>query len=173
MKRIKTTPVTREDAEALVIQIACAVNRQREIIAEIDARTLELKERHKDELAGIAKSIKEKSTVVQSWAEENPEDFGKAKSLRLAGGTIGFRTGTPKLVLLTRKWTWEKVLEAVQRILPDFIRNKPEVDKEAIIARREELAEFLPMVGLEVAQGESFFIEPDLSDHAATLKEAA
>ncbi len=82
----------------------------------------------------------------------------------MLSGTLGFRTGTPALKLLSRAWNWQKVLEACQFILPAFIRNKPEIDKEQIIAQRDELREFLPKVGLKVDQGESFFVEPKLTE---------
>ena len=65
---------------------------------------------------------------------------------------------------LSRAWTWEKILEKVRAVLPAFVRERPEVDKEAIISQAEDLKEYLPMVGVKVTQGESFFIEPNLTD---------
>ena len=61
-------------------------------------------------------------------------------------------------------WSRRPVTAAVERLLPNFIRNKPEVDKEAIIGQRDDLAEFLPKVGLKVMQEESFYVEPKLTE---------
>jgi phage host-nuclease inhibitor protein Gam len=75
----------------------------------------------------------------------------------------GFRSGTPSLALLNRKWNWEKVLAACQSVLPNFIRNKPEIDKAAIILQREELAEVLPLIGVKVKKAEGFFVDANLT----------
>lgn len=172
-KRIKPASITRHDAERLVTEIAALANDQRAINSALDAEIIAARDKVKVPLANIAASIKEKSALVRAWADENPDAFDKRKSIDFANGTIGFRTGTPKAALLNRSWTWEKVLDAVTRILPAFVRNKPEIDKEAIIGQREELSEYLPMVGIKVVQEETFFIEPRLTDDDATVREAA
>lgn len=154
---------TRAKAEALLGEVATLTierNRQKN---ELDGILTTAREQFEGGIGAVQKQIDEKAALLEVWASSHPEEFPKdRKSLALLHGVIGFRTGTPKLGLITRKWTWETVLEAVGRILPNFVRNKPEVDREAIIAQRDELAEFLPMVGLKVTQAESFFIEPNL-----------
>ncbi len=116
-------------------------------------------------LAECAQALQVKTEALRAWAEANPDQFAKGrKSIEFLSGTLGFRTGTPKLALVSRAWTWVKALAAVQLLLPSFIRSVPEIDKEAIIAQREELAEFLPKCGLKVAQDESFFVEPKLTE---------
>ena len=114
--------------------------------------------------------IEREKAYAQScyWVEENIVPEFRTAVL------YGFRTGTPRLVLLNRKWNWALVLEKVQALLPNFIRNKPEIDKEALISQRAELAEFLPMVGVKVTQAEAFFVEPKLENlENATTREAA
>lgn len=173
--RIKstTTIITRDQAEALVAEIADLSIDQREIKNTMDAEILAIKDRHTAELARIGATITERHQIVQSWAQANPDAFGKIKSIQFQCGKVGYRTGTPKLTLLNRTWTWDKVLAAVERVLPAFTRSKAEIDKEAIINQREELAEYLPMIGVKVAQDESFFIEPDLSALPTRITEAA
>jgi phage host-nuclease inhibitor protein Gam len=166
--RIKVTPtaipiVTREQAESLINDIALTVANKRRISADLDEQLLAIKEKYKPQLDECDAVIKANSELVQIWADANPEEFAKRKSIAFPAGTVGYRTGTPALRLLNKQWSWERVLEAVQRILPSFVRTKPEVDKEAILNQRDELQEFLPMVGLKVAQAETFFIEPDLT----------
>ena len=79
---------------------------------------------------------------------------------------VGFRTGTPKLALLNRQWTWEKVLAAVRQLLPNFIRETPTVDKEALIAQRDDqnLQYALPLCGMKIVQDESFYVEPKIEE---------
>jgi phage host-nuclease inhibitor protein Gam len=88
---------------------------------------------------------------------------------------IGFRTGTPKLALAKRGGNWNAALECVKAFLPAFIRNKPEIDKEALIAQRDDepVKWALPQCGLKVTQGESFYIEPHLEQVAEKVQEVA
>jgi phage host-nuclease inhibitor protein Gam len=159
---------TRADAEVYMNDIALAENTRRELIARRDAEVLAVNERFAFILADWDKLIKERTEQLQNWAQDHPEEFPKGrKSIDMAAGVLGFRTGTPKLKLLGRSWTWDKVLAAVQHTLPAFVRSKPEVDKEAILNQRDELAYALPMVGLRVDQDESFYIEPKLTDTEA------
>jgi len=112
--------------------------------------------------------------VLRAWAEASPDQFPKGiKSLALAAGTLGFRTGTPKLALLSRAWNWEKVLTQAQRLIPAFIRSKPELDKEAILSQRDEeiLQYAIKACGMKVVQDESFYIEPNLTDTDARQTE--
>lgn len=173
--RIKATtaPLTRADADRLIREIAELTIEQRDRKNDIDAQILAIREAHSPRLDEIKVALGDKTNLVQSWAQENPDAFGKLRSLQFESGRIGYRTGTPKLKLLNRKWSWETCLSAVEKILPSFIRTKPEIDREAIINQREELTEFLPLVGLKVEQDETFFVEPDLAKLEARIKEAA
>lgn len=157
----------RAEAETHVNTVAALVNERRGIAAAMDEKILNLKQEYELELANLDAQIKVGTDNLEAWAIANPAEFGKAKSIEFLAGRIGFRTGTPKLALLSRAWNWERVTAAVQSLLPNFIRNKPEVDKEAIIAQRVELEEFLPSVGVKVTQGESFFVEPKLTEEQA------
>jgi phage host-nuclease inhibitor protein Gam len=154
---------SRAEAETSVNLVAGLINERRAVAAELDAKTLELKSEYDLELAGLDVQIKRGFEDLEAWAIANPDEFGKQKSIEFLAGTVGFRTGTPKLVPLNRKWTWEKITAAVQQWLPNFIRSKPEVDKAAIISQRDELSAFLPSVGLQVTQGETFYVEPNLT----------
>jgi phage host-nuclease inhibitor protein Gam len=167
-KRIKS-PITdllesRDAAERVMSDLTSNVNRQRYVVSRRDKAVLEITKPYDEDLAGLATRIAAQTESLRAWAEANPAEFGKRKSIEMIDGTIGFRTGTPALKLLSRAWNWAKALAAVERTLPNFIRSKPEIDKEAIISQREELKEFLPSCGLKVDQGETFFVEPKLSE---------
>lgn len=165
IKKNLPTIRSREEAEARMNDLASTANNRRRLVAQRDAEVLAINSKFEGRLATCEQAIDEATDALRVWAESFPEEFPKGrKSLELVSGTLGFRTGTPKLALLSRAWTWEKVTEAVQRWLPNFIREKPEVDKENILNQREELEPLLARCGVKVLQGESFFIEPKLSD---------
>jgi len=160
---------TREEAEAAMHDLAAAANNKRRLTATMDKRILAIKEAAEPDLAACDALIKERTEELRGWAESHPELFEKKKSLELFAGRLGFRTGTPKLALLGRNFTWESVTQLVCQFLPNFIRSRPEVDKEAILAQRDEEAvkAILPRCGLKVVQQEGFYAEPTLTDAEA------
>jgi phage host-nuclease inhibitor protein Gam len=153
------TPRTKADMEILVAQIAGMKRAEADLKLRLDERIAAIKELFDEELATVAAQLEPLKVAAESWATSNPEAFGKNKSIKFLQGTVGFRTTTPKLEPLNKKWTWALITSAVERMLPNFIRSKPEVDREGILGQRDELAEFLPLVGLKVSQSESFFVD--------------
>jgi len=160
MKKIKD----RNEAESAMNMLALATNNRRKFIAKSDAEKLAVDTKYQGSIAVCDESIAEIEAGLSEWAEANPNEFGKKKSIKFASGTIGFREGNFKLEKISKAVSWEKVLQAVQALLPNFIRNAPEIDKEAILAQRVELAPILPQCGLRVVQGERFYAKPDLTN---------
>jgi phage host-nuclease inhibitor protein Gam len=158
---------SRVEAEATVGEIAnCILNRIK-LTAQMDARIVEVRKAYEMNLSAIESFVESKTEALRIWAEANPQEFPKdRKSIDLVQGIIGFRTGTPKLVPLNRRWTWEKILTALQTYLPAFLRDRPEIDKASILAQRDEplIKETLPLVGLKVVQDEEFYVEPKLTE---------
>jgi phage host-nuclease inhibitor protein Gam len=164
IKETITAPATRAEAEALMNEIALTVNNQRKLTAQMDATILAVREKYAESLSLCEDGVKLGMERMKLWALQNEREFGHAKSVQFAAGTIGFRTGMPEVALLNRQWTWKKALEAVEAFLPAFIRKKPEIDKEAIVAQREDakVKAALPRVGLAVVQYETFYVDPKL-----------
>ena len=161
---------SRAEAEAAMNELSLAANNRRKFIARLDADKLAAEERHAANIAACDAAIKEKSDALRAWAEANPADFGKKKSIDFAAGTLGFRTGTHKLKLLAR-WTWDKVLTAIEERAFNFTRSTPEVDKESILTfyssatdKASVEAKVLAPIGVKVVQDESFYVEPKLTD---------
>jgi phage host-nuclease inhibitor protein Gam len=167
--RIKTNTraITREEAENLVHEIAVAENLRRIIKATLDEKTLAIREKYAPDIAAADVEIKANSALVQAWAEANPDDFGKKKSIVFRSGTVGFRTGTPKAK--TRAgFTWARVLEKLKSVAWGFafVRVSEEAAKDELIAAATQSRitnDELQQIGVEVVQDESFFIEPDLT----------
>lgn len=76
-------------------------------------------------------------------------------------GTIGFRTGTPKLKTL-KGFTWASALTLVKEFLPGYIRQAEEIAKDKLLADRDykNMPEQMAKCGIQVAQDEIFFVEP-------------
>ena len=95
----------------------------------------------------------------------------------MAHGTIGFRTGTPKLKTL-KGFTWASALQLAKKFLPfNYIRQTEDIAKDRLLADRdlEEIAvydtptgdtrtvtmrEAMSVCGIQVVQDEAFYVEP-------------
>ena len=104
--------------------------------------------------------------MLQSFATEHRDDlFSKKKSLEMAHGVIGFRTGTPKLKTL-KGFTWASALQMVTEFLPDYIRQSWEIAKDKLLVDRDEDAMVVKMAkcGITVVQDETFYVDPKKED---------
>jgi phage host-nuclease inhibitor protein Gam len=169
-KRIKLSAAplpalnTRAEVEAAVNDIAILTLRKTRIVADMDEHIAAIREKFSPLIEIADSHLRAKTEALRDWALANPAEFGKRKSITFGLGSIGFRIGQPKLSLLSRAWNWKKALDAVRMWLPAFIRGVPEIDAEAIIAQRDELATDLPKCGLKVTQDESFYVDPNLTE---------
>ena len=170
-KRVKKTiisGVTREQADAAFAQYAKAVAQSEKITAEIELQCAKIREKFANQLAALNDDAEQAFDTLQSFATENQAElFSKKKSLEMAHGIIGFRTGTPKLKTL-KGFTWASALLLVKEFLPDFIRKTEEIAKDKMLADRESegMIEKLSKCGITVAQDETFFVEPKKEDAA-------
>lgn len=176
------TVATRDEAEAVMNELALVANNKRKIIAARDAAVLAINERFESGLAQCDEELAAKTDALRVWAESNPDQFPKdRKSLALLSGTLGFRTGTPKLATLSRAFTWAKVLTLIlSRKMRRLVRTKVEVDKEAVLARCGTVkaptrfqSKVLPALGMKLVQEESFFVEPELTEMETRQTQAA
>lgn len=106
--------------------------------------------------------MKMSSKQQQAFATENQAElFTKKKSLDMTHGTIGFRTGTPKLKTL-KGFTWASAVNLVKEFLPSFIRTSEEVAKDKLLADRDEegMTEKMAKCGIQVVQDETFYVDP-------------
>ena len=172
-KKTVISGVTREAAEEAFAQYAKADASINKIQAEVELKCAQIREKWQDKLSALTVERGEAFDVLQGFAAEHPELFTKKKSLEMVHGTIGFRTGTPKLKTL-KGFTWASALELVKRVLPVYVRVKEEIAKDRLIDDRDvedvrievgggevvPMAEAMKGCGLEVVQDETFFVEP-------------
>jgi len=159
---------TRDEAEATMNELANCANNKRKLQVRLDSAVLKLQEEAAPGISQCDAAIIAKSDALRAWAEANPGEFLKGrKSIDFLSGTLGFRTGTPKLGLLSRAWSWEKVLQVLKSnpMYQKFVRTKEEVDKERILATAAQEKCFDPgYMGMKITQDESFYVEPKLTD---------
>lgn len=160
------TGVSRELAEKAFTEYAKAVAEENRLTADMEMRMVKLRDSYSMELTLCRTTKAETFEVLQSYAMEHREElFSKKKSLEMAQGTIGFRTGTPQLKTM-KGFTWSSVLNLVRELMPDFIRTKEEVAKDKFLADRESegMTAQMAKCGLCVVQDESFYVEPKSED---------
>lgn len=169
--------VTREAADQAFAEYAKADASINKINAEIELQLAKIREKRQAELTVLAQQRDQAFDTLQAFAIENQTElFSKKKSLDMAHGTIGFRTGTPKLKTL-KGFTWASALELVKAFLPaSYIRKVEEIAKDKLLADRDleevkvteaglmerevSMKEAMAKCGIQVVQEETFYVEP-------------
>lgn len=173
--------VTREAADVAFAAFAKADASINKINADIELQCAKIREKHQADLTRLVAERDSAFEMLQSFATENKvELFSKKKSLDMAHGTIGFRTGTPKLKTL-KNFTWASALELVKTFLPSsYVRKAEDVAKDKLLADRDleevnvtvdgmvlqpmTMKDAMAKCGLQVVQEETFYVEPKKED---------
>jgi phage host-nuclease inhibitor protein Gam len=168
-KKVVVTGVTRERMEESFGEYALADAKIQGINAKMDAEITKIRDKNAADLARLQKQKDDSFAVLETYAIENREElFSKKKSMDTAHGTIGFRTGTPKLK--TQKgFTWAAVLALLKTTNKAYVRTTEEVAKDKLLTDREtkKAQELMQKVGIRVDQDETFFVEPKKEEQGA------
>ena len=154
--------VSREQADAAFAQYAKASAQSDKIQADIELQCARIREKYASQIATLTEEKETAFDTLQSYAMENQAElFSKKKSLEMAHGTIGFRTGTPKLKTL-KGFTWASALQLVKEFLPTCIRTTEEIAKDKMLTDRDEegMTDKMAKCGIQVVQEETFYVEP-------------
>lgn len=163
INRLKTkaaavpVPQTRDEAVAAIAEIGRHQRERERLKLEMDDAITQLRERYEGLMSPHAAEIRALSEGVQVWAEANRAELtqnGRVKSCNLMTGEIRWRMTPPSCRLVRVK---EALEELQQRMLNRFIRTKEEVNKEAILADPEAVADCR---WIEIVQHEDFVIIP-------------
>lgn len=178
VKKIIITGVTREAADEAFAKYAKADAESAKITADIELQCAKIREKYAGRLAELDAAKTVAFDTLQSFATENQAElFSKKKSLDMAHGVIGFRTGTPKLKTL-KGFTWASALQLVKEFLPGYVRKTEEVAKDKLLADRDtkvktgdgkaevELTQEMARCGIQVVQDETFYVEPKKEETA-------
>lgn len=169
VRKVIRQGITREQMEDAFAKYNMAAANQQRVTAIMDKKITAIREKNQDELAGYELEKAEAFEIIQTYGVENQEVlFAKKKSMETTHGTIGFRTGTPKLKPL-KGFTWASITNLVAEFMPGYLRTKVEPRKDKILEDRDEegVADNLKKCGISVIQDESFFVEPKKEEVAA------
>lgn len=161
-KKVVHTGVTSEAMEAAFSEFAIADAKLQKINATIDVQLTAIREKYADDIAKLTDKKEKAFDVLQAFAVENKDEiFSKKKSMDSVHGTIGFRTGTPKLKTL-KGFTWPSVTNLLKEFLPAYVRTSEEPAKDKLLADREleDVSSLFSKVGISVTQDETFYVEP-------------
>lgn len=161
-KKTIISGVTREAADEAFATYSMAEAQAAKITADIELQCAKIRDKYADKLTELEGQKAAAFDTLQAYASENKADlFTKKKSLEMVHGTIGFRTGTPKLKTL-KGFTWASALQLVREFLPSYIRTTEEITKDKLLADRdvEGMSDNMSRCGIQVVQDETFFVEP-------------
>lgn len=165
-KKVIITGVTRESADEAFGAYAKADAQSAKITADIELQCAKIREKYANKLAELEDEKEKSFATLQAYATENQAElFTKKKSLEMAHGVIGFRTGTPKLKTL-KGFTWASALQLVKEFLPGYLRQTEEIAKDKLLADRdvEDMVPQMNKCGIQVVQDETFYVEPKKED---------
>lgn len=166
-KKKVVSNVTLEQAQEASQSFAVDSNKLQKIEAKMNEEITKVRSRYQDEITELKEKLEEPTEVLEVYATEQKTTWGKKKSVELLHCIIGFRTGTPKVVK-DKKFTWDAVLELMQKnkTFSKFIRTKSEINKEAILAEKNEavLNQMLEDCYIKIDQDETFFVQPKVEE---------
>lgn len=160
-KAVVIQNITSEAAEAAFADFARASSLFKKGNAELELKITKLREGVQDVLNANKEEMEKHFAILQTYALENEKLFDKKKTYSMTHGEIGFRTTTPALKPL-KGFTLASVVKLVKEFLPSYVRTKEELDKESLIAKRDEpaVAVLFDKCGFEIKQEETFFVAP-------------
>lgn len=162
-KRLKTdaarvsVPQTRETVAEYIREIGMHQRELARIEANMNDALAAVKEAHEKEAEPRRQRVAALIAGAQIYGEANRDALtqnGKVKTVAFTTGEIQWRTRPPSV----RVTGAEAVLDALRRVgLTRFIREKEEVNKEAILNEPEAVAH---VAGIRISQGEDFIVVP-------------
>lgn len=148
----------REHANLMIALIGEAQRERARLKAEMNEQLARVKADYEEKARPHAEEIARLVQGVQAWCETNRDSLtggGKTKTVKFAAGEVCWRTRPPRVsvsdTLLAISWY-------AQNRLRKFLRIKEELDKEAMLADREN-AEKNPHIRIASA-GENFVVKP-------------
>jgi len=131
--------------------------------AKLNEELNKVRSKYQEDITRLQEALEAPAQVLEVFAKEQQNNWGKRKSLELVHCVIGFRTGTPKVVK-DKKFTWDAVLELVKKhkaLSKLFVRTKEELNKEAILATKDQaiLGQLKEDAYISIDQEECFFVE--------------
>lgn len=167
--KIKPQPLaSREAMESRLGDLASWMIERDGEIAEMEKEITKIRDEYAEWINRLNTDVEQAFADVQAWAEANPAEFGKKKSIETVHGTLGFRTGQPQLKLLVKKLGWQNVLDRIKSFKLEklYIRSSEEVNKEALLNDRDAQSLVatgkvitIADLGVKAVQEETFYVD--------------
>lgn len=161
-KKKTFTNVTLDEAQEASQTYAVNSTKLQKIEAKMNEEINSVKSKYQDQITELKEECEEPLAMLEAFAFEQKSSWGKKKSFELLHCVVSFRTGTPK-VDKSKKFTWDGVVELMKKnkLFKNFIRTKEEINKDAILAEKnEELLDRLKEeCSVEVVQDETFSVD--------------
>jgi phage host-nuclease inhibitor protein Gam len=152
--------VSLDTAQEAMALFSDASNSLSKIEAEMNLKMNAIRDLYQDKITVLETKKEEQVEVLEAYAYEQQDNWGKKKSYELLHGTLGFRTGTPK-VKFEKGFNGKSVTAILQEQFPQYVRTVTEMDKEQLIADREEsfFANIAKKAHISIVQEETFFVQ--------------
>lgn len=177
---IKGAIESREDLEKCMGEFAQARLALEGAKLEKEARLKEAREEFEAVEPALKAAVEAPFKQLELWARMHPDAFDGKRSLELVQGTIGFRTGQPRVALPRGCDEAALCLELQAAGLGRFVRTVPVLDREEVIrAARSDAPEdsawparLSKEFGIRVSQAERFFAEErrDKADGTSAIR---
>jgi phage host-nuclease inhibitor protein Gam len=155
---------TRQELDAVVENVVQLQLERAALERDQEQEITAIRQKFRAPLAELDRYLLLETTWVENWARANPAAFPEKRSIACTHATIGFRVSPPRVDRASRKWTWTDIAAKLGELAwgRRYLRQPaPEVNKEALLADRNELdAAELRKVGVKIMQEERFFIAP-------------
>lgn len=161
-RKVNHVGISREEFEQSMAEYAAAESREQSIKAKMEAELTKVRAKYAEQLEDLEAVKEVHFNVVEQYAvEHRSELFADKKKVEGVHCTIGFRTGSPKLALISGV-TWPMVTERCREFLPDYIKTSYDLAKSKLLADRgkEEVSSQFEKLGVKVVQEESFYLDP-------------
>lgn len=163
---VKRTSIgNREELESVFGEYAAAVIETAALKAELEESIRKVRAGYEAAFARLGETAAALLADVEAWAAGHPEEFKDRKSLELLHGTIGFRTGTPRVAIPRGADEEELAATLAESGLDCYVRVRRELDKPRILAAVADTAAaddsdaVLAAYGIRVRQSERFYAE--------------
>lgn len=166
-KKKVITNVTTEQATDASQAYTNAHVKQMKLEAKMNEEINRIKSKYQDEMTELQEAKDEQYDVLEAFAKEQKDNWGKMRSIELLHTKIGFRIGTPK-VKCDKGFNWTSVTSLLEEHYPAYVRTVVEPNKEMLIADRESegFDKLCKKAHIEVVQEENFFVEPKVEELA-------
>jgi phage host-nuclease inhibitor protein Gam len=161
-------PLKITSVDALEAAVADVVRRRIELtaaVADKDAECAGVEKAHQARIMALQEQVAEGEAEIQVYCEANRAAlFTERKSRETPLAVFGFELTPWRVESSSKKLTWAKVVERLQRLVwgDAYLRfGDPKVDKDALLRDREQLnPEQLTAAGIRFDRDEQFFLRP-------------